>query len=147
MYCMFLTSHEVIEHVTIVQPSMCLLMHLCYPYSSTTAIKTTMRDVVVNVTRPGNDASGAESSTTITNVVQDFSRSASTEDWIDLFDVLIGSLIVLLHRIHTVHKVINEAIEEVNKGGGGGGGAAAADEKGAGNIEIPPEQLDRLLVR
>ena len=62
---------------------------------------------------------------------------------IDLFDVLIGSLIVLLYRIHTVHCVIGAAIDEVNAGNGGGGG----EEKSSSNADIHQSQLDALKVR
>ena len=67
-------------------------------------------------------------------------RSASTEEWIDLFDVLIGSLVVLLHRIHTVHRVIGAAIDEVNVSNGSG------EDKGSSNTEIHQSQLDALKV-
>ncbi len=93
--------------------------------ASTSAIKATMREVVVNITKPAAAAAeNGETTTTVTSLVQvritsealkklltnvtsmqDFAKSAMTEEWIDLFDVLVGSLIVLLYRIHTVHKV------------------------------------------
>ena len=97
-----------------------------------------MREVAVNVTKPAIET-GVEAPTTITNLVGDFARSASTEDWIDLFDVLIGSLIVLLYRIHTVHCVIDAAIDEINAGNGG-------EEKSSSNTEIHQSQLDALKV-
>ena len=94
---------------------------------------------MVSVTKPVGE--GGEATTTITNLVGDFARASATEEWIDLFDVLIGSLIVLLYRIHTVHRVINAAIDEVNVNSGGGGGG-----EGPSNTEIPQSQLDALKV-
>ena len=57
------------------------------------AIKSTMRDVILNIRPPP-----PERETTMTNLVLDFAKVASSEEWIDMFDVLIGTLIGLLHR-------------------------------------------------
>ena len=105
--------------------------------SSSAAIKSTLKEVVVSVTKPAGE--GGEATTTITNLVGDFARASATEEWIDLFDVLIGSLIVLLYRIHTVHCVIDAAIGEINAGNGG-------EEKSSSNTEIHQSQLDALKV-
>ena len=100
-----------------------------------------MREVVVSVTKPAAASEGgAETApTTVTSLVGDFARSASTEEWIDLFDVLVGSLVVLLYRIHTVHCVIAAAIGEVNASNGG-------EEKGPSSTDIQQSQLDALKV-
>ena len=109
--------------------------------SSTSAIKTTLREVVVSVTKPAaSSEGGAEAApTTVTSLVGDFARTASTEEWIDLFDVLVGSLVVLLYRIHTVHCVIAAAIGEVNASSGG-------EERGPSSTDIQQSQLDALKV-
>ena len=110
--------------------------------SSTSAIKTTLREVVMSVTKPATASEGgaeAAAPTTLTSLVGDFARSASTEEWIDLFDVLVGSLVVLLYRIHTVHCVIAAAIGEVNASSGG-------EEKGPSSTDIQQSQLDALKV-
>ena len=115
----------------------------CELTSSTSAIKTTLREVVVSVTKPAAASEGgAETAapTTVTSLVGDFARSASTEEWIDLFDVLVGSLVVLLYRIHTVHCVIAAAIGEVNASSGG-------EEKGPSSTDIQQSQLDALKVQ
>ena len=51
-----------------------------------------MRDVILNMIDP------PEHETTLTNLVLEFAKIASSEEWIDMFDVLIGTLIGLLHR-------------------------------------------------
>ena len=95
----------------------------------------------MSVTKPAaSSEGGAEAApTTVTSLVGDFARSASTEEWIDLFDVLVGSLVVLLYRIHTVHCVIAAAIGEVNASNGG-------EEKGPSSTDIQQSQLDALKV-
>ncbi len=37
--------------------------------------------------------------------MSEYAGGASSEDWVDLFDVLAGSLLVLLGRIVEIHKV------------------------------------------
>ena len=95
----------------------------------------------MSVTKPAaSGEGGAEAApTTVTSLVGDFARSASTEEWIDLFDVLVGSLVVLLYRIHTVHCVIAAAIGEVNASNGG-------EERGPSSTDIQQSQLDALKV-
>ena len=55
-------------------------------------MKDTMRDVILSIRPP------PEHETTMTNVVLEFAKVASSEEWIDMFDVLIGTLSGLLHR-------------------------------------------------
>ena len=51
-----------------------------------------MRDVILNIRPP------PEREITMTNLVLEFAKIATSEEWIDMFDVLIGTLIGLLHR-------------------------------------------------
>ena len=98
------------------------------------AIKGTMRDVVLS-------AIAAPTTTTLTNLVAEYAKTAASEEWMELFDVLIGSLIVLLQRVHVVHVVIEEAIKSVN--------VHEAKESGPGSspVIIAEVQLQRLLVK
>ena len=109
-----------------------------YP-SSVGAIKSTLQEVTLNIFPLHKSSS---SNTTLTNLVGEFARTAESEDWIDLFDVLTGSLLVLLNRIHVIHKVISEAISSAN---------ATVDREGqsssAAMVAIPEAQLETLLVR
>ena len=109
------------------------------------AIKSTMRDVIINVRPPPKDKD-----ITMTNLVLEFARQATSEEWLDLFDTLIGTLIGLLHRISVVSKVIREAIVEAGKeaanGKSEGENAANSNGQGGGVISIPEQQLETLLV-
>ena len=51
---------------------------------------------------------------TLTNLVADLARKAKSQEWVDFFDFLLGSLISLLRRIHSIHNVIMEAIDTAN---------------------------------
>ncbi len=87
--------------------------------ASVNAVKSAMTDVALNfasaakVNSPSrqqqNQQVPSETSTntasTLTGIVGNFAKEASSHEWIDLFDVLAGSLLVLLHRIHIIHKV------------------------------------------
>ena len=102
------------------------------------AVKRVMRDVVVShsdaqaqsqaVTSspPPNEepSSAAPSSNTLTAMASDMARRAPSQEWVELMDVLAGSLVLLLRRIDEIHRVINEAIQSVNAAS-----AAEADEK------------------
>ncbi len=99
--------------------------------ASVSAVKAVMRDVAVNfassssavassrTNASANSGANAVSpkkkgsspppssstSSTLTSLVSEYASVASSEDWVDLFDVLAGSLLVLLHRIYVIHKV------------------------------------------
>ena len=51
---------------------------------------------------------------TLTNLVADLARKAKGQEWVDFFDILLGSLISLLRRIHSIHTVIMDAIDTAN---------------------------------
>lgn len=62
----------------------------------------------------------------------DFARKAKSQEWLDFFDVLLGSLISLLRRIHSIHQVIMEAIETTN------------ESNKSDSIVIPEKQLEEI---
>ena len=51
---------------------------------------------------------------TLTHLAADFARTSSSEEWTDFLDVLLGSLVSLLRRIHAIHTVILMAIENTS---------------------------------
>ena len=79
-------------------------MFFCIFSFSISAIKTTFRDIARQVLAP------EDPDITLTNLVADLARKSKSQEWLDFFDVLLGSLISLLRRIHSIHKVIMEAI-------------------------------------
>jgi hypothetical protein len=98
-----------------------------------------MKDVCLNILMP------PEKECTLTALVAEFARGAGSQDWIDLFDVLIGTLIVLLHRIHIVHQIIVDAIKSCND-------HVSKTESNNNNVnstalQVPDQQLQTLLVR
>eukprot|EP00094_Tigriopus_californicus_P006558 TCALIF_06314-PA protein Name:"Similar to scat Vacuolar protein sorting-associated protein 54 (Drosophila melanogaster)" AED:0.03 eAED:0.03 QI:253/0.88/0.7/1/1/1/10/0/899 len=112
--------------------------------ASVIAIKSTMKEVVLNCI---GDSLPNVKETTLTNLVGEHAQKASSEEWIDLFDVLIGSLIVLQQRIGVIHKVIMESINSAN---------LSTDPSSCNNfnnnnnnnnnnsVVVPEEQLHRL---
>merc|ERR1719233_1555060 len=72
------------------------------------AVKETIKDVVLSILCLNED-------TTLTALVADFAAAASSEKWVDLLDKLCGSLIVILRRIHLIHRIINYEIDEISK--------------------------------
>jgi len=93
--------------------------------ASISAIKTTFRDIARQVLAP------EDQDITLTNLVADLARKSKSQEWLDFFDVLLGSLISLLRRIHSIHKVIMEAIETTNE----------ASNSSTEPIIIPAQQL------
>ena len=95
------------------------LSHLCHcvfkieSYSSLlcsiAAIKTTFRDIAKQILSP------EDQEVTLTNLVADLAKKAKSQEWVDFFDFLLGSLISLLRRIHSIHQVIMKAIETTNE--------------------------------
>ncbi len=97
-----------------------------------------MSEVVINLTSSSPPQSA---STNLTSLVGEFACSASSELWIDLFDVLTGSLLVLLHRVCLIHGVIGEAIESANKLD-----LEQQAEQQPPQLLVPEAQLNTLLV-
>jgi len=92
---------------------------------SIAAIKSTFRDVAKQVLAP------EEQDATLTNIVADLAKKAKSKEWLSFFDLLLGSLISLLRRIHSIHNVIMEAIETANE----------ASNTATDPISIPEQQL------
>jgi len=71
------------------------------------AIKEAIKDVVLGVLDLTEE-------TTLTSLVADFALIATSEGWVDLLDLLIGSLIVSLKRINAVHLIIQNEIDNMS---------------------------------
>ena len=97
---------------------------------SIAAIKSTFRDVAKQVLAP------EEQDATLTNIVADLAKKAKSKEWLSFFDLLLGSLISLLRRIHSIHNVIMEAIETANE----------ASNTATDPISIPEQQLAAIKV-
>ena len=89
------------------------------------------RDVAKQVLAP------EEQDATLTNIVADLAKRAKSKEWLSFFDLLLGSLISLLRRIHSIHNVIMEAIETANE----------ASNTTTDPIIIPEQQLAAIKVR
>ena len=85
----------------------------------------------------------ATTSNTTANIVAEFARVASSEEWIDLFDNLAGSLLILLNRVYKIHEVVKEAIESTNEMSENSSHQAAVANT---TVAIPETQLQNLLV-
>ena len=77
-----------------------------------------------------------EQDATLTNIVADLAKKAKSKEWLSFFDLLLGSLISLLRRIHSIHNVIMEAIETANE----------ASNTATDPIVIPEQQLAAIKV-
>jgi len=73
-----------------------------------TAIKVVIKDVVLSILELEEDI-------TLTALVGKFAGTATSAGWVDLLDLLVGSLLVVLKRIGAIHKIINDEIELVTK--------------------------------
>ena len=97
--------------------------------ASISAIKTAFRDVAKQILAPDDP------DVTLTNLVADLAKKANGQRWVEFFDILlgkiqffreirmkivdltnffVGSLILLLRRIHAIHSVIMDAIDTAN---------------------------------
>eukprot|EP00095_Tigriopus_kingsejongensis_P012711 maker-scaffold22_size673200-snap-gene-5.45 protein:Tk12711 transcript:maker-scaffold22_size673200-snap-gene-5.45-mRNA-1 annotation:"hypothetical protein DAPPUDRAFT_323315" len=110
--------------------------------ASVSAIKGTMKEVILNCT--SQLLPNIRENITLTSLVGEFAQKATSEEWIDLFDVLIGSLIVLLQRIGVIHKVITDSINSANLASDGNPPEGSANSNGA-SVIVPEDQLRRLL--
>jgi len=72
------------------------------------AVKETIKGVILSTLSLNED-------TTLTALVANFAVIASTEKWVDLLDMLCGSLIVVLRRIHLIHEIVKYEIDELSK--------------------------------
>ncbi len=81
---------------------------------------------------------------TLTNLAAEFAKRANSQEWVDFFDVLLGSLISLLRRIFAIHNVIMEAIETANNMANSS--SASIDNNPGDVIMIPEQQLASIKV-
>ena len=82
------------------------------------AVKGAIRSVVLGVLDP-------QSETTLTQLVADFALIATADGWGDLLDLLVGSLLVVVRRVHGLHLVVQGSLEQgeeerLEEGGAGG---------------------------
>jgi len=77
-------------------------------YSKSSLEIKTIKGVILSILSLNED-------TTLTALVADFAAIASSEKWVDLLDMLCGSLIVVLRRIHLIHEIVKYEIDELSK--------------------------------
>ena len=51
---------------------------------------------------------------TLTNLIANLANKSKGQEWIEFFDILLGSLMALLRRIFVIHTVIMDAITTAN---------------------------------
>jgi phage gp46-like protein len=83
---------------------------------------------------------------TLTQLVADLANTAASQAWVDFFDVLLGSLMSLLRRIHSIHTVIMEAIETANKSNNSSSDAIIIPDKQLAAIKVIEDCIDILTV-
>ena len=74
------------------------------------AVKNLIREIVSD-RLPSTNKSGID---TVTGLAKDFAEKASSEEWTELLDIMLGSLMLLLRRIFAIHTVIVKAIASAN---------------------------------
>ena len=80
-------------------------------------------------------------------LVADFAVTASSKDWTDFFDLLVGSLVSLLRRIAAVHAVILRAIEDVTASESTSSDVTVVTVTENSTVLLPEQQLKNLQVR
>ena len=104
------------------------------------AVKGAIRGVVLGVLDP-------QAETTLTQLVADFALIATAEGWGDLLDMLVGSLLVVVRRVHGLHLVVQGSLEQgeeerLEEGGGGGGRAVPAKWRLDATEAAPPDSTN-----
>ena len=79
-------------------------------------------------------------------MVADFAVTASSKDWTDFFDLLVGSLVSLLRRIAAVHAVILRAIEDVTASEATSSDVTVVTVTENSTVLLPEQQLKNLQV-
>jgi len=81
---------------------------------------------------------------TLTAMAADFAVTASSKDWTDFFDLLVGSLVSLLRRIAAVHAVILRAIEDVTASEATSSDVTVVTVTENSTVLLPEQQLKNL---
>ena len=74
------------------------------------AVKHLIREIVSD-RLPSSNKSGID---TVTGLAKDYAEKASGEEWTELLNIMLGSLMLLLRRIFAIHTVIVKAIASAN---------------------------------
>ena len=74
------------------------------------AVKNLIKEIVSD-RLPTSNKSGID---TVTGLAKDYAEKASGEDWTELLDIMLGSLMLLLRRIYAIQTVIVSAITSAN---------------------------------